>query len=173
MSEPVSSSLGLQSCPACGASLQRGFLLGKQNLIRWSSSPRAMTIFAGIPLVRLKRGFWHSWRWWLFAPSIPAGRCSRCQLVIFHYDNAAAENTRKEGIASVIIGALILFSAVAGFLVVAWIAARGPRLPPTIYALLLLILLPVCGVGTPFVIHGLCTLRSDKSLQGTPESGRR
>lgn len=93
-----------KDCPNCGIPLKQGYLLGKHNRIRWSVSREGMTIFHGVPLIKLKKQFWRDFKWWSFPPSIPAVKCSNCKLVIFEYDNDIIENPNKERIASTIIG---------------------------------------------------------------------
>ena len=111
----------LEHCPACGGPLQQGYLLGKQNRIRWSVSPRGMTIFHGVPLIRLEDGFWRKRQWWSYAPSIPASRCTACRLVVFAYNNDAQESPANERRAAVIISILLFLVAatIGGLLLMA------------------------------------------------------
>jgi hypothetical protein len=88
-------------------------LLGKQNRIRWSVSQKGMTIFHGVPLLRLEDGFWRKRHWWSYAPSIPAARCPACKLEMFAYNNEAQENLRNEWRASIIINRFLLPVAAA------------------------------------------------------------
>ena len=90
------SNIKIDICPNCGGKLEYGYLIGKQNRIRWSCSTKGMTIFHGVPLIKLEKGFWKKGKWWLYAPNIPAKRCSMCNLVIFAYNNGAKENFRNE-----------------------------------------------------------------------------
>ena len=116
----------LTHCPTCGDSLGQGYLLGKQNRIRWSVSPKGMTIFHGVPLIRLEDGFWRKRQWWSYAPSIPAARCTACRLAVFTYTNDAQENPANECRASIVIsGLLFLLAAVVGALTL----LAGPSLP--------------------------------------------
>ncbi|MGR9071994.1 MAG: PF20097 family protein [Gammaproteobacteria bacterium] len=55
----------LKCCPVCKNSLQTGYVLGKQSRIHWSDSPKGMTIFHGVPLMRMDRAFWRRKNWWL------------------------------------------------------------------------------------------------------------
>jgi len=104
-------------CPGCALPLEKGYLLGKQNRIRWSSSEKGMTIFHGVPLIKLKQRFWRSLKWWLYSPSISAARCPQCQVVIFDYNNNEPENTKKERFACMIIGfVLVALGVITGTL---------------------------------------------------------
>lgn len=53
--------MDLKFCQNCGGKLEHGFLLGKHSRIRWSVSEKGMTIFHGVPLNRLEKGFWRRW----------------------------------------------------------------------------------------------------------------
>jgi hypothetical protein len=147
----------LEHCPACGGPLEQGYLLGKQSRIRWSVSPRGMTILHGIPLIRLEDGFWRKRQWWSYAPSIPASRCTACRLAVFAYNNDAQENPANERRASVTIGILLfLVAATIGGLVL----LAGPAIPlawrvvPGVLALLPLLL------GGMLLRHALRYFRS-------------
>jgi hypothetical protein len=107
------SNIELDSCPKCGGILEQGYLLGKQNRIRWSVSPKGMTIFHGVPLIKLEKGFWRNSRWWLYAPNIPAKRCQQCRLAIFLYNNDQHETPKNERLATLIIGGGFLLIALA------------------------------------------------------------
>lgn len=114
-------------CPDCGDKLEYGFLIGKQNRIRWSCSTKGMTIFHGVPLIKLEEGFWKKWKWWLYAPNIPAKRCSMCRLVIFAYNNDTKENFRNEFWASAIFSGFTFFVAIlTGFIVLASFLIEPP-----------------------------------------------
>lgn len=63
-----------------------------------------MTIFSGVPLLKMKKRYWCSMNWWLFAPNVPAFRCPECLVVIFNYDNDESENPSKERIACIVLG---------------------------------------------------------------------
>jgi hypothetical protein len=93
--------------------VEQGYLRGKQNRIRWSVSQKGMTIFHGVPLLRLEDGFWRKRHWWSYAPSIPAARCPACKLAMFACNNEAQENLRNEQRASIIISGFLLPVAVA------------------------------------------------------------
>jgi len=160
----------LAGCPRCGGALEHGFLLGKHGRIRWSSSPEALTIAAGVPLLHRKPGFWRSWRWWFFAPSIAGSRCPRCQLVVFRYDNPAAEHPRRDRIVSLIIGTYLLVCGVALSVTVIWMATLAVTSPAMIVALALLALV-VLALPMPFVIHGLRRPRSPASAPRPRTSG--
>nr|HIL74097.1 hypothetical protein [Rhodospirillales bacterium] len=99
-------------CSKCGSELNPGYLLGKHNRIRWSTSSKGMTIFHGVPLIKLNKKYWSNWINWIYAPSIPAMRCEKCRLVFFNYDNEELENSRKEVITSSIIGVALIISGV-------------------------------------------------------------
>lgn len=109
-------------CPGCGEPMEQGYLLGKQNRIRWSVSPRGITIFHGVPLIRLEDKFWRKGRWWAYAPSIPAARCTACRLAMFTYNNDAQENPANERRATAVISGLLFLVAalISGLVIFAW-----------------------------------------------------
>lgn len=135
------SKIELNSCPNCGGSFEQGYLLGKQNRIRWSVSPKGMTIFHGVPLLKLEKGFWRNKRWWMYAPSIPAKRCRQCRLAIFSYNNNQDEISKNERLTSLIIG---------GYLVLAVLAM--------LFVAILTWILPIKVSVIAFVIFGLFSL---------------
>ena len=100
----VMNNIELSRCSYCGGELIHGYLLGKHNRIRWSISDEGMTIFHGVPLNTLKKGFWRSWENWSYAQSMPAARCEKCKIVLLPYDNNEKENPKKEIISSVMMG---------------------------------------------------------------------
>lgn len=110
----------LNVCQKCGGLLEKGYLLGKQNRIRWSSSNKGMTIFHGVPLIKLEKGFWRKAHWWKYAPGIEAKRCKNCRLVMFSYNNEREENVAGERTASLLIAGLFISGSVivviAGYL---------------------------------------------------------
>ncbi len=143
----------LSRCSNCGGELIQGYLLGKHNRIRWSLSDKGMTIFHGVPLNRLKTGFWHRWNNWLYAPSIPAAKCETCKLVLLPYNNDEKENPIKEIISSIMAG---LFLIVAGIIITAGTFYTGAFLTEisllfsaTAYGISLLMML----LGSLFVKH--------------------
>lgn len=142
-------------CPNCASKLEYGFLIGKQNRIRWSCSTKGMTIFHGVPLITLEKRFWKNWKWWLYAPNIPAKRCLACHLVIFAYNNDAKENFRNEFWASAVFSGFIFFVAI----LVGFIALMSFLIEPSIsiflsiiisIALIILLLLGVIFGGHAF-----------------------
>lgn len=72
-----------------------------------------MTLFHGVPLLRLEDRFWRKRHWWSYAPSIPAARCPACKLAMFACNNEAQENLRNERRASIIISGFLLPVAAA------------------------------------------------------------
>lgn len=124
--------LKIDVCPECLGNLERGFLIGKQNRIRWSNSTKGMTIFHGVPLIKLNKGFWKKRQWWLYAPNIPAKRCPKCRLVFFSYNNDAKETLNNEIWASSISGGLMFFLAI----LIGTIAAASWIIQPPITLLL-------------------------------------
>ena len=143
----------LNACIKCGGELESGYLLGKQNRIRWSSSNKGMTIFHGVPLIKLEKGFWRSPYWWKYAPSIAAKRCRQCRLVIFSYDNDQEENPSSERNASLLISLFLIFSS----LVIAITAYLGTTLTQSIPVFVYLILgafaLLIFLLGMAFLMH--------------------
>lgn len=111
-------------CPKCNGELEAGYLLGKHNRIRWSASSQGMTIFHGVPLIRLEPDFWKQRKWWAYAPNIPAQRCPRCRWVSFDYNNDAAENPNPERRASLIIAVVLALMAA----VLVWFTFQMQRL---------------------------------------------
>ena len=152
------SNIELDSCPKCGGGLKQGYLLGKQNRIRWSVSPKGMTIFHGVPLIKLEKGFWRNSRWWFYAPSIPAKRCEQCRLAIFSYNNDQHETPKNERLASLIIGGSFVLIA----LVVLFVALFSWSLLPIVPVIMLIILgvisLILIFLGAILAVH---MLRSD------------
>ncbi len=100
-------------CSNCGGKLTHGYLLGKHSRIRWSISRKGMTVFHGVPLNILKKGFWCSWKNWLYAPSLPAAKCEKCRTVLFTYDNNEIENPKKEIFASLAIGTVLVIAGIS------------------------------------------------------------
>ena len=145
----------LSKCSNCGNKLKPGYLLGKHFRIKWSSSSKGMTIFHGVPLNRLNKKPLLNWKYWLYAPSIPAMRCEKCKLVLFEYDNDEVENSRNEILASVIIGlALIILAGLLGNaaifignLQLDWVLLL--RFPFILLALVIL------GFGALFIKHAI------------------
>ena len=148
----------LDSCPKCGGALEQGYLLGKQNRIRWSVSPKGMTIFHGVPLIKLEKGFWRNSRWWFYAPSIPAKRCEQCRLVIFSYNNDQHETPKNERLASLIIGgSFVLIALVMLFVALfSWLLPiKAPVIMLIILGVISLILIFLAAI---LIVH---MLRSD------------
>jgi len=144
-----------QSCPVCGDELERGYLLGKHNRIRWSRSPKGMTIFHGAPLIRLEQSFWRQWKWWSYAPSIAAVRCEKCRLVSFRYNNDIRENPKKEQLAAVIIGGCLAAAAIALVAFTSWlwrIQSNGPLVLTLLMGVMSLFLLLL---GAIFLVHAI------------------
>jgi hypothetical protein len=68
---------GIQ-CPRCGGPLAHGYIAGHWTRLRWCERATTKTIFAGKPL-RRERDLWN-------APTVEAGRCERCRIGVFVYD---------------------------------------------------------------------------------------
>jgi hypothetical protein len=66
-------------CPKCGGYLEFGYIAGHWIRLRWCKMEKTKTIFSGSPL-RKKRDLWNS-------PTLIAGRCDKCKIGIFTYDN--------------------------------------------------------------------------------------
>jgi len=147
------------NCPRCGGPLDHGYLLGKHNRIRWSKSDKGMTIFHGVPLTRLSKGFWKTRRWWLYAPSIPAVKCRRCRLVTFAYDNEETEQPAREGWAAALIGVVMVTAAAAIVAFAFLLRALLPQLPSLAYAALAVMAVLLAGLGLIPLIHSFRTLR--------------
>lgn len=145
----------LESCPKCGVKLEEGYILGKQNRIRWSASPKGMTIFHGVPLIKLEKGFWRKYRWWVYAPNIPAKRCKKCHLAVFLYNNDQQESHKNERIVcSIAGGALIIFSLAGLFLtVLGW--SLPTKLPVFAFVLLSILSLVLLLLGAILIRHVL------------------
>ena len=146
-------------CPRCGGPLDHGYLLGKHNRIRWSESNKGMTIFHGVPLIRLGKGFWKSGRWWLYAPSIPAVKCRRCKLVTFAYDNDQAEQPAREGWAAAVIGVTMVIAAAAVIGFTLLLGALLPQVPSLAYGALAIMAVLLAGLGLIPLTHSFKTLR--------------
>ncbi|ADE15258.1 hypothetical protein Nhal_2159 [Nitrosococcus halophilus Nc 4] len=155
----------IEHCPICRSELQCGYLLGKQNRIRWSKSPKGMTIFHGVPLMKLEKDFWRRGRWWWFAPSIKAVRCEKCRLVIFHYNNDAQENMQNEQTALLIMGGFLSVAAVALIGFVLWVWSLPASMPLVAVLLMVLISLLMLLLGFVFLMHAVRSLRANKSLR--------
>ena len=114
-----------------------------------------MTIFHGVPLIKLEKGFWRRSRWWKYAPSIAANRCRQCQLVIFSYNNDQEENPSSDRTASLLIGLFLIFSS----LVVVIAAYFGSTLAQSISLFVFLILgcfaLLIFILGMAFLMHAI------------------
>jgi hypothetical protein len=155
----------LNVCPNCGGELQRGFLIGKQNRIRWSKSSKGMTIFHGVPLIQLNKGFWLKRQWWLYAPNIPAERCPKCHLAIFAYNNDAEENIKNELWACTIIGGMLTFIAI----LVGCIAILGwlTQPPMTVFLRLILFFASIVPLvlGGIFLGHVFTLIKRNASLK--------
>ena len=160
-----STDIKLDGCPNCAGKLERGFLIGKQNRIRWSKSTRGMTIFHGVPLIKLKKDFWLNLQWWLYAPNIPAARCPKCHLAIFAYNNDAQENFKNDLWACAIIGGLLTFLAIlVGFLAI----TGGFTEPPiTLFLRVFLIITSIIPLllGAVFLLHVFKSIKRNKSLR--------
>jgi len=155
--------LELGPCLQCGGALDHGFLLGKQNRIRWSTSPKGMTIFHGVPLIRHDKGFWRKRAWWLYAPSIPAARCPACHLVVFAYNNDQDERPRAERWACTMIAAVLILIAA----VVAIVAMSGwppqAQIPPVLRIILAVVALVTSAFAAIPLLHVFRSFRP-----GTP-----
>jgi uncharacterized protein DUF6487 len=141
----------LISCPKCGGGLQQGFILGKHNRIRWSTSPKGMTIFHGVPLIKLEKGFWRKCNWWAYAPSITAKRCQECKIVIFQYNNEQKENPKNERVASLLIGGVIIVAAIAGLLMTYFGWSLNLNIPFYFYLVLGSFSLIIFAIGVMFL----------------------
>jgi hypothetical protein len=150
--------LELGRCSQCGGALERGYLLGKQNRIRWSTSPQGMTIFHGVPLIRHEQGFWRKRDWWLYAPRIPAARCRACHLVMFAYNNDQEESPWAERWASAMIAAVFLIiAAVFGIVaLMGWpLAAQMPAVLRVPFAVVALVMSGIAAIPLLHVIRSL------------------
>lgn len=143
----------LSACPNCGGVLQHGFLIGKQNRIRWSKSTKGMTIFHGVPLIKLEKGFWHKWQWWLYAPNIPAERCPKCHLAIFAYNNDAQENSKNDLWACTIIGGLLTFLAILFGFIAIFSSLTQQKVPLFLYLILFFASVIPLILGLLFLVH--------------------
>lgn len=124
-----------------------------------------MTILHGVPLLQLKKGFWKTWRWWSYAPSIPAARCTKCRLVTFAYDNDEQEKPAKERWALAVIGGVLTAAALAVTGVAVW-AWSLPLKIPFLYVVILVVfaLLLLLLAAIPFV-HLFQSFRFDRSIR--------
>lgn len=147
--DPQTGSNHPDQCPRCGRALQPGYLLGKQNRIRWSTSPKGMTIFHGVPLMQRQRDFWRSGKWWCNCPNIPAARCEHCRLVLFQYNHDARENPTRERRASLLMGGSLL--AISAYTLSIPVSFRHPLL----LALSLALAVPLVAIGLFMVIHAM------------------
>ena len=153
--------LELGPCAHCGGALDRGYLLGKHNRIRWSTSPKGMTIFHGVPLIGLNKGFWRKRDWWLYAPSIPAARCPACHLVVFAYNNDEKENPRGERWTSAVIAAVLVMVA-APFGVVALLGwPLQAQIPSIVRMMSAVVALVLSGFAAIALVHLRRSLRPD------------
>lgn len=143
----------LNRCQKCSGPLEQGYLLGKQNRIRWSSSNKGMTIFHGIPLIKLEKGFWHRSHWWKYAPSIAAQRCKKCRLVIFSYNNDQEENPAGERKASLLIAIFLVLSSVVVAIAAYAGTALAQSIPLFIYLTLGILVLFLFILGMTFLIN--------------------
>jgi phosphatidylserine synthase len=100
------------TCPNCGGTLEGGYLIGKNHQIRWSKSAEGMTVFHGVPLMHLEKGFWRKWQSWSYAPSIAAVRCPACRLAMFGYNHDGQENPDNERRAATFLGGFLLVVAI-------------------------------------------------------------
>jgi hypothetical protein len=116
-------------CPQCGATMERGYLIGKQHQIRWSQSAEGMTIYHGVPLIRHGKDFWRQWQSWSYAPSITAVRCPLCRLVMFGYNNQAEEQPVNELRASTFMAGFLLLAAVLLLTITFWDWSPQPPIP--------------------------------------------
>jgi hypothetical protein len=147
-------------CLKCGSDLKPGYVLGKHNRIRWSSTRDGMTIFHGVPLIKSGKKYWSKLRNWLYAPNIRAMRCEQCKLVFFKYDNDAVENPRKEIVASVIIGLGLISTGL--FLAVLGIYIGGDSELKGLYLIKLLIgamFIIMVTLGLLFLKHAIVIKR--------------
>lgn len=151
-------------CLKCGGDLSHGYILGKHSRIRWSSTREGMTIFHGIPLIKSGRKYWSEWRNWIYAPNVPAMRCESCRLVFFQYDNEEIESSRKEILASVIIGIALSICGLSLAGLALFIASYDLKgmylLNPLLVILSLLILLP----GLLFIKHAIAMKRPNDGI---------
>lgn len=154
----------LNRCPNCGGTLKCGYLIGKQNQIRWSDSAKGMTIFHGVPIIQLEKGHWRRWQSWLYAPSISSERCPECKLVIFSYNNDAKENPRKERWASIFLGGFLIAVAIAVGGIAVWDWSPQPPVPLVLRIILGFFSLILLSGGAMFLAHVVRSLRPDPSL---------
>lgn len=154
----------IESCSVCGGELQHGHLIGKQNRIRWSLSPKGVTIFHGVPLMRYQQGFWPRWRQMLYAPSIEAARCLKCQIVVFRYNNIAEENPRNEWLALVILGGILMACSIA-LVILTWGVSNLASKMPLFAALLIgLVAVILFLMGVLCLAHATRIWRANKRL---------
>ena len=143
----------LDTCLKCSGPLESGYLLGKQNRIRWSSSNKGMTIFHGVPLIKLEKGFWHRSHWWKYAPSIAAKRCKQCRLVIFSYNNDQKENLANERNASLLIAIFLILSSIIVVIAAYLGAILSQSIPLFVNLILGAFALLIFIFGMTFLIH--------------------
>ena len=154
----------IEGCSACGGELQHGYLIGKHNRIRWSLSPKGVTIFHGVPLMRREQGFRRLWRQMLYAPNIKAARCLKCQIVVFRYNNTAQETPRNEWLASMILGGILMATSI--FLVIlTWGVSNLASKMPLFGGLLIgLVAVTVFLMGGLCLAHAIRIWRANKRL---------
>ncbi len=76
---PTSSDeLKAMTCPQCGGPLQAGYITGHWFMLRWNTTNKTKTVFAGEKLRPKSDSAWS-------APSIEAVRCENCKLGLFRY----------------------------------------------------------------------------------------
>ena len=147
-------------CPKCGGELRPGYVLGKHNRIRWSVSSKGVTIFHGVPLIKLKKNIWSNWRNWLYAPNIPAKRCENCKLVIFTYDNEETENPKKEFYtSSIMAGLLIMSGLIFGIAAIVWDILSFKNMLP-LRLLFLVVAITILVPGAALLRYAIAIKRS-------------
>jgi F0F1-type ATP synthase assembly protein I len=155
------SEIPFNHCPSCGGILEHGYLIGKNHQIRWSGSAQGMTVFHGVPLMRLEEGFWRKWQSWSYAPSIAAARCPACRLAMFSYNHDGQEQPENERRASVFMGGFLLVVAMLLFAIAFWDWSPQPSLPLFFQFILVLIALLLIIMGVVFLLHVRRSQRAD------------
>jgi hypothetical protein len=158
--------MGFSKCQFCGNTLSRGYLLGKQNRIRWSITEKGMTVFHGVPLIKRRKGFWFNRKFWLYAPCIPAARCEKCKIVLFTYDNDVQESPKREKAASLFIGSMLCTAGILTGAAGMYLGRMDIQAPPFIEIMASIMSLAMLVIGVAFVRHALKPARSDST--GSP-----
>lgn len=104
-------------CPRCAGPMESGYLYHRLSFPAWSSSPRPLSAFHGVSLVKAPLFEWLRASIQFRAPALPAARCSSCLVGVFEYSayrvDDPVRSSRRASTFAFVYGGIWLLGAIA------------------------------------------------------------